>query len=259
MNPVSDQAPDFRSQRFLLPKEAFAYAVGPQSHPTDLITPATWSSIMALPDDVSIRTTNHFGSMLKDLWWCWGEWTALAFTSLRAVIEAMTIGLHFQCSGDRSEFDDWTQGGEIGFGRAADKCMAHTARLEAALQASAGDDLFRQRTKDNDGGLVRRLFRILSHYAHGQPRFTDADIWSSNGPVLVPAAVKTWRDLYLSTYAVALLEARLAEPALDHLGSGSENTAEELFRLVVGAVPDGMEAKRLLEAVPVDVWHSHYV
>jgi len=183
----------------------------------------------------------------------------LAFTSLRAVIEAMTIGLHFQRSGDRAEFDDWTQGGEIGFGRAADKCMAHTARLEAALQASAGDDLFRQRTKDNDGGLVRRLFRTLSHYAHGQPRFTDADIWSSNGPVFVPAAVKTWRDLYLSTYAVALLEARLAEPALEHLGSGSENTAEELFRLVVGAVPDGMEAKRLLEAVPVDVWHSHYV
>ena len=77
MNPVSDQAPDFRSRRALLPKEAFAQAVGPQSRPTDLITPETWSSIIALPDHVSIRTTNHFGSLVKDLWWCWGEWTAL--------------------------------------------------------------------------------------------------------------------------------------------------------------------------------------
>src|SRR2546425_10391686 len=74
MNAESDQAPDFRSRRALLPREAFAYAAGPQSRPTALIPSDTWSSIMALPDDVSIRTTNHFGSLLKDLWWCWGEW-----------------------------------------------------------------------------------------------------------------------------------------------------------------------------------------
>jgi len=69
---MTDQPADFRSVRALLPEDAFAYAVGPQSRPTDLISSKTWSSIMALPDDVSIRNTNHFGPLLEGVWLLWG-------------------------------------------------------------------------------------------------------------------------------------------------------------------------------------------
>lgn len=68
---------DFRSKRTKLPARSFALSTGRDHHPRDLIKPKVWRSITALPDDVSIRTSNDFGSPLALAWNYWGEWISV--------------------------------------------------------------------------------------------------------------------------------------------------------------------------------------
>jgi len=68
---------DFRSLRTKLPPEAFAISEGMDVAPTDLVPEETWNSIVHLPDDVSLRTSDHYGTRLKDLWDFWGDWVTL--------------------------------------------------------------------------------------------------------------------------------------------------------------------------------------
>lgn len=58
---------DFRARRFMLEKPDFAWAPGKYSGPTNLIDEDTWISIVALPDDVSIRTSDKYGSQLAQM------------------------------------------------------------------------------------------------------------------------------------------------------------------------------------------------
>src|SRR5262249_17462950 len=99
----------------------------------------------------------------------------LAFTSLRAVLEGMTIGLDLELSRDQRAFNEWMGGEEIRFGGAADRCTAHApvAALEASLRTAVGDELFRQARGSAPSGLVRRLFSEVSRYAHGLPGYRD--------------------------------------------------------------------------------------
>jgi hypothetical protein len=68
-------ASDFRARRYMLEKDDFAVASGEYSGPTNLIDEGTWKSIVALPDDVSIRTSDKYGSQLQQMWEYWGMWT----------------------------------------------------------------------------------------------------------------------------------------------------------------------------------------
>jgi hypothetical protein len=69
---------DFRAFRLTLEPDDFA--IGPEDAdppPSDLIDRDTWQSMMSLPDDVSIRTSNEYGKSLKTLWFYWAEWNCL--------------------------------------------------------------------------------------------------------------------------------------------------------------------------------------
>lgn len=68
---------DFRKRRVKLPPDAFA--IGPKTNPkpSDLIDQLTWDSLVSLPDDVSLRTSEHYGSILKEFWDAWDEWICL--------------------------------------------------------------------------------------------------------------------------------------------------------------------------------------
>jgi hypothetical protein len=200
---------DFRSSRKKLPPEAFAISDGMDAPPTDLIPEETWNSIAHLPDDVSLRTSDHYGTCLKELWAFWGDWVTLvldlqgpnqeladsaiarvaldsaayfqasvhnalvgyyrlAFTSLRGVVENMTVGTHFELSSDQVRFSSWLTGDEFGFGWAADQLRqnATVAQLEQELQAAAQDDLFRQRNTPtgDEGGLEQICARWTELY-----------------------------------------------------------------------------------------------
>src|SRR6266550_3888470 len=58
---------DFRAVRVVLEPSDFALGAElPEPPPRDLISREIWNHIVRLPDDVAIRTSNEFGSILKD-------------------------------------------------------------------------------------------------------------------------------------------------------------------------------------------------
>jgi hypothetical protein len=72
-----EDACDFRATRRKLPRDAFAWGPDePNGAPEDRIEEQAWASIVSLPDDVSLRTSNNHGSQLgamHDLWSSWIE------------------------------------------------------------------------------------------------------------------------------------------------------------------------------------------
>jgi hypothetical protein len=71
-------ANDFRAFRLVLEPSDFALGSDqPDEPPSDLIDKETWESMMSLPDDVSIRTSNECGKTLKTLWFYWYQWNCL--------------------------------------------------------------------------------------------------------------------------------------------------------------------------------------
>lgn len=76
MKPLDSK--DFRSSRLVLEPDDFALGPSePDPPPSDLIERDTWESMVSLPDDVSIRTSNEYGKVLKALWFYWGQWICL--------------------------------------------------------------------------------------------------------------------------------------------------------------------------------------
>jgi hypothetical protein len=289
---------DFRSIRLRLRPEDFAISVGQDVAPTDLVSSETWRSITSLPDDVGLRTSDHYGTILSIMWNLWGEWSCLvggiqeqpaisprspiaqtacdatdhfqaaiynaltgyyrsAYTSLRAVIENMTLGLEFQLENESNLYQEWLAGGEFAFGWAADHVSKHAvvAKLESELQSVTGDNLYRQRRPPSDGGgFARRMFRLLSKYAHGAPQHTDAEMWRSNGPIFVPEIFEEWTQYFLSVYSLAVLLSRLALPTIGKLPWGASFDAQGLFAHACGKLSSGSDARQLFEAVPESVW-----
>jgi hypothetical protein len=284
---------DFRAHRRKLPPEAFAMGPeGPDALPSDRIDKDTWHGIVGLPDNVSIRTSDHYGPVLKKFWSIWSEWSCLvgalqetvedpttspiahvacdstdefqasiynalvgfyrlAFSSLRNVVEQMTIGLQLELANDQDRFQAWLSGDcELKFGWAADQARLHTsvAELEHDLKKAVGDELFRQRTPSQNGGFARRLFSELSNFTHGGPAFTNADIWQSNGPIFVPQAFETWASIFVKTCALGVLKAKLAQPTITALAFGSSLSVRGLFEQVVNMVPEREDGFAILRA-----------
>ena len=285
---------DFRNSRKKLLPEDFATGPRIDPNPSDLIDADTWNSIVSLPDDVSLRTRDHYGSVLRKFWDAWGEWICLvlalqgavkypttspiahvashaideiqasiynalvgfyrlAFSSLRNVLEQMTIGLHLKLSGDQNRFLAWLNGDrELGFGWAADNVPYHSSvrNLERHLTSTIGDNLFQQKKQKKSGGFARRLFSELSQFTHGGPAFTNADLWQgSNGPIFVPQAFEKWSRTFAKTYAFGVLEVKLAQPEVTALGSGSSLSIRELFEQVVNMIPVKEDGLIILQTV----------
>ena len=63
---------DFRSRRTVLVRSDFGYAPKQAPRPSDIIDEETWDSIVTLPDDVAVRTTNYHGTTIRQLHDLWG-------------------------------------------------------------------------------------------------------------------------------------------------------------------------------------------
>lgn len=68
---------DFRGKRYKLPPEAFAIGPAHEPPPSDLIDRETWLAVVHLPDDVSFRTSDHHGTLVKQAYETWGMWVSL--------------------------------------------------------------------------------------------------------------------------------------------------------------------------------------
>lgn len=68
---------DFRENRRKLPPGSFAIEPENGRPASDPIDQSTWQSVTGLPDDVSIRTSDHHGTVIRRAHDCWGDWISL--------------------------------------------------------------------------------------------------------------------------------------------------------------------------------------
>jgi hypothetical protein len=239
---------DFRARRIVLVRDDFGYAPKPAEPTSDLIDKATWNSIVTLPDDVAVRTTNYHGTTIKQLHDLWGAWieclgdehdcmfpvmldaaddfqaatfTALtghyrlSIAALRSGVELVSIGTWAQVGGKHQEFSDWRTGKKmLSLGQACDGLIKGAQRLEDDLRQLVGDTLFAQKTPQCEGGFVRRIFDGISNFTHARPGSTDGDMRKSNGPIYVRSAFNHVGWIQFEVFALCYVLALLARPTL---------------------------------------------
>ncbi|HEV3321491.1 MAG TPA: hypothetical protein VG147_04790 [Solirubrobacteraceae bacterium] len=202
-----DAMNDFRTERHKLPPEAFAISSGPEPSPTDPADKATWTGIVFLPDDVSLRTSDHHGETLHRVYECWGNWVGMildvqslcdpvrdplavatanasdefqasiyaaltgfyrqAIGSLRPALEAMLAAVYFSVHREQDTIDQWLEGHE--------DARFWIGRVRRQLAAEAP---FLQFEREDgalfaDNGWFAWLYGIQSAFLHGRPAFTD--------------------------------------------------------------------------------------
>lgn len=203
----------------MLTRADFAYAPKAASPPSDKIDKATWNSIVMLPDDVAIRTSNYHGSTLRQLDDLWGAWVEsfgevhdclfpamldagddfqsatyaaltglyrLSVSALRSALELITIATWAQVNVKDAEYRAWRHGkSTLSFGKACDGLIAPNSKLQEHLRVTVNDSLFDQKTPAAEGGFARRIFDGLSNFSHSRPGYSDGDMRQSNGPIYV--------------------------------------------------------------------------
>jgi len=244
---------DFRARRVVLTRSDFAYAPKPAEPPTDLIDKATWESIVILPDDVAVRTSNYHGTALAQMHDLWGAWIEsvgdvqdcmfpvmldagddfqaatynaltgfyrFAASGLRSALELVTIGTWVQVCGKDQEFRAWREGkGPISFGRACDGLMTATDALRQHLRNTVQDSLFDQKSVtqkgvNGEGGFVRRIYSGVSEFSHSRPGHADADMRESNGPIYVRSAFNHVAWVHFETIGLCFVLVLLARPKM---------------------------------------------
>jgi len=245
---------DFRAVRIVLEPEDFALTDGEPDIPDNLIDQETWNGIMVLPDDVAIRTSNHKGEWLKELYHQQTLWTeyavgdsansdilfeAMLYTMdeldaatflnlhgyyrqsigcLRNTLEIVTVGIYLQVYNLSEDLKLWNEGEKkILFGTACDHLnnAKPVRKLHRHLRAEQKDSFFETMNKAPKAGWVRRLYDTLCSYAHSQPDMTNVSMWNSNGPIYVPRAFHQATNLFIDTIMTGYLLVKLARPSFD--------------------------------------------
>lgn len=268
---------DFRAVRVILEPDDFGLGGDePDPPPSDLVSEKTWHGMKDLPDDVAIRTSDHNGKILGEVYWLWGRWIEAvgedqdaifvpmldahddlhasffdslhgyyrtAFSALRNVVELMTIGTCGAIT-RTTQYQDWRNGLiEFSFGNACDLLSSEPslAAFNKTMRAAGHQSLWDAKTATLTGGNARRLYKEMCHYAHSRPGFTDADLRESNGPIYVPKVFWNWYCAYLQTTSLCSVLMLLARP------NGDRSAFTDLFiddPSVIAA--DLLEARRLV-------------
>jgi hypothetical protein len=243
---------DFRFKRYKLPPEAFALRPeGLVPPPRDVVNEEVWLEIVTLPDDVSIRTSDDFGTEMKAMTQLWGSiiemcnktddalfhavldvadalqacmfnaicgYYRVAASCLRAAIEYTVIGTYLQMEKDKAEALRWQRGEvEIKFGAACDRLSGNpqVKMLEEHLKKKMNYSIFQQRRSGTDAGLARYLFSELSNFAHGRPTHSEGILWEgSNGPIFVPRSFGRVYAHFLDVCCLFYVLAKLGRPEM---------------------------------------------
>lgn len=261
---------DFRASRLMLEKKDFALTSGRYPGATDLIRKKTWRHIISLPDDVSIRTSDRFGSKLEQMNEysdIWGR-IVLGIQSLSKRPRKSPMAIAACDAAD--EFQASAYCALVGYYRVAFSCLRNVLEqmtiatrlaligdpksfadwrnaetrigfgwaadtLPQSTEVVAVEQHLRKVTGDSlfaqsPKGFARRLFGQLSKYTHGAAGFTDADFRRSNGPIFVSKTFLAWCAATVKTYALALHEIKLCSPNLIELPYGPPLVRFDEFR-----------------------------
>ena len=136
---------DFRSRRLALEPEDFALGPDePDSPPSDLVDEETWRSMTSLQDDVSVRTSNQYGSALKEMWGFWRQWNCVAgaLQELAASVEESPLCAAACDLGD--EFQASISNALVGFYRVAFSCLRNALEnMSIGLELELSSDSVR--------------------------------------------------------------------------------------------------------------------
>jgi hypothetical protein len=226
---------DFRAVRRMLEPHEFAVSEGQDVVPSDLVEQEVWDGIMHLPEDVSIRTSDHNGTRLELLHGLWRDWVGAighpqrpdeiyncmldaadcfkcanfnflhgyyraALAELRVAFELVMIGTFGSLKPTDSKYDAWKKGaGELGFTR----CRKY---LSGILRKGDAKWMF------EDDEFLAENYQALCNYTHSRPDASDGALWQSNGPVYNNEAIRTTFFTTLSVFAICYLLVRLARP-----------------------------------------------
>jgi hypothetical protein len=259
---------DFRAVRRCLEPDDFCIAPeGPEQPPADPIDEATWRALMALPEDVAIRTTNDRGSsvyLLHHLHSAWIEampegpmvgyamldaadafdaslfnlvhgYYKQALGALRDGLEVMAIACLCELTADAAAWAAWEGGDELRFNHLCDRLqnLAPLRPLEAQALAMAGTNAFAGDNGAGRGAWVRDLYRRLSRYAHARGGAMNGHIWQSNGPIYEPKGYEFASAAWLETHAICFLMAKIARADIRVLAPTGLALQPENIRLVV--------------------------
>jgi len=226
---------DFRAVRHMLEPSEFALSEGEDVEPSDLVDEETWAGMLHLPEDVSIRTSDHNGTRLKLLYSLWGDWITAtgdpaapdelfncmldacdafqcahflvlhgyyraAIAELRVALEQVMIGAYGNLKPDDPDYILWkSSGSELGFTR----CRK---RMHGLLRNEQSKWIL------GDGEFPAATFQKLCNFAHSRPDSSDGALWRSNGPVYSHDAMMLTFFTTLSVYAICYLLVRMARP-----------------------------------------------
>ncbi len=80
------------------------------------------------------------------------------------------------------------------------------------------------------------------------------DIRDSTGSVFVPNLFLSWATSFKTVYSIALVEAKLGQPALGTLAFGSALTAQKLFLEIMSKLPETEDGVQILKSLPSGFW-----
>ncbi len=242
---------DFRAVRIIFEPDDFAMSSGKSDKPTDIIDQQTWHGIVDLPDDVSIRTSNHQGTTLKRLYRLQSLWTTSAIGDdqdvffeillytideldaalfnllhgyyrhaigcFRNIVELVIFGAYCQIAQDIAMFEQWqAREQETSFGLFCNRLLsfAPIQSLNTYLRTTMNDTFIDLRGAAQSGGWARRLYAELCKYSHSRPEATNVGMWASNGPIYVPQVFHLTTALYTETIAFCYILIKLVRPQL---------------------------------------------
>jgi hypothetical protein len=190
---------------------------------------------MHLPDDVAMRTSDHHGTQLTDIYSLWGDWIEAngddydeplfaamldavdcfqsstfdalhgyyrsALSNLRSALELVAIGALGDLAPTNDAYLRWqSSGATLSF----PDCRQRLRRLSPEPASML---LFKQ------AGWMEALYYDLCAYAHSRPDATDGAMWESNGPVYATAAFMRVYGKQLATYAACFHMVKVGRPA----------------------------------------------
>jgi len=226
---------DFRAVRHKLEPHEFAISEGQDAPASDLVDKKDWAGMMHLPEDVSIRISDHNGSRLHLMYALWGDWvTAIGnpddideiysfmldaadcfqcanfnflhgyfratLAELRTALELTMIGTYGSNNPSNADYLAWKASkSDLGFTR----CRR---RLFGSLRKEQAKWIF------EEGQVFTAAYQRLCSYTHSRPEASDTALWQSNGPVYNNEAIWLTFTTTISVYAMCYLLVRLARP-----------------------------------------------
>jgi hypothetical protein len=252
---------DFRARRDFLQDESFGLPPDGPDPELDLIPERAWKALIALPDDVALRTTSLQGTIAEH---CYDAWSAVvdsfpqgrmeespmfealldlsdylqsasfsalhgyyrqAFATLRSAIEVMIVTARFALFEGLDALRSWRYEDVPVAAIRPVMDLDRLAGLDTVTQLNVAmaPRVFANGAGTQREGWVWETFQVLSKYAHVTPGYTDGELWRSNGPVWVPSAFVLYVAMLREVLAISALLGRLADPELNRPGNPGDS------------------------------------